>query len=358
MFLNMFKKHGLISQKHFAVIMVLVLCFVFNAYSVNAATPTLMKDTLGRLKAAETLVTHSVSMTLPNGGIPNGQTLTITYASFTAFAGSPTATCGTGTATAAVGSGNVLTITGSGSGCSVSGGTLTVTGFTGTNPAAGTYTATLAGSATITGTFSLVIVSDDQVTISASIDPSITFNVGSQAAATACSGSFSGNGGAVALGTLTTGAVASSDASSIAHICSRITTNAGSGAAVTVRSANAALTSTSTPADTIASGTATLTAGTSGYGLCAGSAGGDSGRDSTTPVGAAPSRVAPFNGASCTSTGHDVGALTTSPQNVWTVAGVSQNAFFRLYIKAAISGTVPAHADYSDTLTFVATGTF
>lgn len=345
-------------SKNVIVIVVLVSSFVFQAMSVNAATPTLMKDTLGRLKAAETSVTHSVSMTLPNGGIPNTQTLTITYASFTGFAGSPTATCGTGTATAAVGSGNVLTITGSGSGCSIGGGTLTVTGFTGTNPAAGTYSATLAGTATITGTFSLVIVSEDQVTISASIDPSITFNVGSQASATACDGTFAGNGGAVALGTLTSGAVASSDASSVPHICTRVTTNAGSGAAVTVRSANAALTSASTPADSIASASATLAAGTSGYGLCAGSAGGDSGRDSTTPVGSAPTRTSPFNGASCTSSGHDVGALTTSPQNVWTVASVSQNAFFRLYVKAAISGTVPAHADYADTLTFVATGTF
>jgi len=50
--------------------------------------------------------------------------------------------------------------------------------------------------------------------------------------------------------------------------------------------------------------------------------------------------------------------LTTNAQNVWSISAASQNAFARLYVKAAISGTVPAHTDYADTLTFVATGTF
>lgn len=334
------------------------LVFQFGAASVNAAVATSMKDTLDRLKAAQTSVNHSVSLTLPSGGIPNTQTLTLTYASFTAFANnSPVATCGAGTATASAGGTNVLTITGTGSGCSTSGGTLTVTGFTGTNPAAGTYIVTLAGSAGVTGTFALTIVTDDQVGVSASIDPSITFNVGSQSSGTACDTTFSGNGGTVALGALTTGAVTSSDAASVAHICTRVTTNAGSGAAVTVKSLNAALKSTSTPADVIASASATLTNGTSGYGVCAGSAGGDSGKDTTTPAGASPAAASPFNG-SCTNAAHAVGALTTGAQNIWTLAAASQNAFFRVYVKAAISGTVPAHSDYADTLTFVATGTF
>ena len=124
--------------------------------------------------------------------------------------------------------------------------------------------------------------------------------------------------------------------------------------AVTVTSANAALKSGS---DTIPSSTATLTAGVTGYGLCAGSAVGDSGKDVTVPVGSTPGAVAPF-ASTCTSLDHNVGALTTSAQNVWTLASGSQNAFYRLYLKAAISGTVKPHTDYADTLTFVATGTF
>jgi hypothetical protein len=109
--------------------------------------------------------------------------------------------------------------------------------------------------------------------------------------------------------------------------------------------------------DKINSATATLVAGTSGYGLCAGTNGGDSGKDATTPVGASPTAASPFS-SSCTSAVHNVGALTTSAQNVWNTSGAVANGFFRLYVKAAISGTVPAHSDYSDTLTFVATATF
>jgi len=337
----------------------LLVATIFRIGGVaNAAVATSMKDTMDRLKATTASVNHIVSLTVPSGGIPNTQTLTLTYPSFTAFAGSPTVTCGGGgTATATAGSTNVLTITGSGAGCDTSGGAVTLTAFTGTNPAAGTYVVTLAGSAGITGTFAVVIVSDDQVSITASIDPSITFNIGSQAAATACDGTFAGNGGTVALGTLTTGAVTSSDASSVFHICSRVTTNAGSGAVVTVKSLNAALKSTAVGTDTIASSSATLVAGTSGYGLCAGSAGGDSGKDATTPVGGTPAATSPFNG-SCTNAAHAVGGLTTGAQSIWSVPTATQNAFFRMYVKAAISGTVPAHSDYADTLTFVATGTF
>jgi hypothetical protein len=323
--------------------------------AVLAASPTSIKDVLSTLKAS-TSATHTLTMTLPAGGITTGNTLTVTYTGFGAdFAGSPVVTCGAGTATAGFGT-NVLTLTGGGTACT---GSLSVATFTGTNPGStGTKTITLAGNAGITGSFAIAIVTDDQVSITASIDPTITFNVGAQSSGTACATTFSGDGGTVALGTLTTGAVASSDANSVNHICTRVTTNAGSGAAVSVSSANEALQSVGTPGDEIASGSATLTNGVSGYGLCAGSAGGDSGKDTTTPVGTSPTRVSPYNGASCTASGHDVGALTTAAQNVWTLSGASQNAFFRLYIKAAISGTVPAHNDYADTLTFVATGTF
>ena len=87
-----------------------------------------------------------------------------------------------------------------------------VTPFTATNPSgAGSSVVTLGGSAGITGSFAVTTVTDDQVGVTASIDPSITFNVGAQAAATPCAGSFAGNGGSVGLGTLRIGAVASSD---------------------------------------------------------------------------------------------------------------------------------------------------
>jgi hypothetical protein len=158
----------------------------------------------------------------------------------------------------------------------------------------------------------------------------------------------------VALGTLTTSAVATSD-TSVYNICSRLTTNSASGAVVTVQSLNSGLKSGT---DTIASTTATLTAGTSGYGICDSTIGGsDSGVDSTTPTGSTPVATAPFSSA-CTTSAHNVGGLNGTAQSIWSVAHASQNAYWKILVKAAISGTVPAHSDYADTLTFIATGTF
>src|SRR3989344_5873752 len=94
-----------------------------------------------------------------------------------------------------------------------------------------------------------------------------------------------------------------------------------------------------------------------GYGLCVGSGVGDTGKDVTTPVGATPLASSPF-ASSCSTSAHNVGGLTSSAQNLWTLSTSSQNAFARLFLKAAISATTPAHNDYTDTLTFVASGTY
>jgi len=358
----------LLRQKHKELIakIVTVAIVAFSVMSANlsgalAAQPTLMKDVMSDLTTSATAITHVVTMTLPGGGITPGTTgtLVITWPGFSAMSGTPAITCGTGTATSLFSSGNVLTITSGGTACS---GTLSIASFTGTNPAgAGSVVVTVVtgvGTGGISGSFAVTLVTSDQVAVTASIDPSITFNVGAQASGTACAGSFAGNGGTVALGTLTTGAVATSD-TSVSNICTRLTTNAGSGAVVTVKSLNAALKSTAYPSDTIASSTATLVAGTSGYGICVGSsgAGSETGKDATTPLGATPTATAPF-ASTCTTAAHNVGGLTTGAQSIWSVSGAVQNGYFKLYMKAAISGTVPAHTDYADTLTFVATGTF
>jgi hypothetical protein len=88
--------------------------------------------------------------------------------------------------------------------------------------------------------------------------------------------------------------------------------------------------------------------------MCVGSGGGDTGVDG---LGASPSAVSPFDG-SCSTSSHQVGGLTTSPQVVWSISGPAQNAFARLFLKAAISTSTNAHNDYTDTLTFIATGTY
>jgi len=182
------------------------------------------------------------------------------------------------------------------------------------------------------------IIDSDQFLVSARVDSALTFDVGAQAAASACSGSFAGDGGTVALGVLTPGAVTSSDALGVAHVCTRLTTNNALGATVAVRSLHAALQSLSTPDDAISSASATLVAGIPGYGLCVGSASADSGWDSVVPGTHGPVRSPAYAGE-CSASDHQVGALATSNQSIWTVAGPTQNAFARLYVKAAISPT-------------------
>ena len=234
-------------------------------------------------------------------------------------------------------------------------GPITLGGATITNPSTpGTYKIFYVNDDP--GFISISVTADDQITVSGNVDPSLSFNVGTQAAATACAGSFVGNGGTLAFGVLTSGAVTTSD-SSVDHVCTRISTNATGGATVTVKSLNAGLKSTSASADVISSATGTLVPGTPGYGLCVGSGVGDTGKDATVPVGASPSAAAPFASA-CSTSAHNVGGLMASAQNLWTLSTSSQNAFARLFLKAAISGTTPAHNDYTDTLTFVASGTY
>ena len=235
-------------------------------------------------------------------------------------------------------------------------GAITLGGATVTNPSTpGTYTIFWVNDDP--GFISISITGDDQITVAANVDPSLTFNVGTQATATSCDGTFSGNGGTLALGVLSPSSVTSSDAATVDHVCTRVSVNATGGAAVTVKSLNAGLKSTSASSDIIASATGTLVSGTPGYGLCVGSGVGDTGKDTTTPVSASPLAASPF-ASTCSTSAHNVGGLTASAQNLWTLSPSSQNAFARIFLKAAISATTPAHNDYTDTLTFVASGTY
>jgi hypothetical protein len=235
-------------------------------------------------------------------------------------------------------------------------GDVTLTGATVQNPhEPGIYVVSWIND--LPGNSAIYITQEDQVSVTAAVDPVLTFNVGAQdATAVNCDGTFSGNGGTLALGTLGTGTVTSSDVAGIQHICTRITTNATHGAVVSVKSANASLKSISVPGDLIPSVSADMTSGTANYGLCAGDRFGE---DLTEPVGGNLSQATPFDGtcADDTADGH-VGGLTTGAQAVWSIDAPVQNAYQNLVLKATISPTTKAHSDYADTLTFVATGTF
>ncbi|MEA3249154.1 MAG: hypothetical protein U9Q03_02245 [Patescibacteria group bacterium] len=306
--------------------------------------PTLSNSVLlDRLAASATSVNVRVEFTLQN---TLDGTLTVTFPGAFTVTAAPTSGSGCLSAFGYTATTMYATKTS----CS---GAIYFTGGTVTNPnTPGAYEITWVNDDP--GGTSVYITDDDQISVSSDVDPTVSFNIGTS---TSCDGTFSGNGGTLALGSLTTSSVTTSDVSGVNHICTRLSTNASAGAIVTATSLYGALTSTSVPADTIDSATATLVAGTEGYGICVGSDGAHTGEDSTTPAGASPSAQSPFS-STCNSTTHNVGVLTTGTQTVWSISGPSQNAFARVFMKAAIAGATPAHDDYTDTVTFIATATY
>jgi hypothetical protein len=176
--------------------------------------------------------------------------------------------------------------------------------------------------------------------------PFITFSVkqGTSSPGTTSAG--------VALGTLTTSAVTTSNGSTINSIFLTSETNATNGVVVTVKDSNTGLQRTSAPASTIGSASTTLTAGVAGYGICVFSASQGSGSPSSLLS------ASPYNGACTKTTGHAVGGLSTSPQNILTSSGQLSAGTAEVLVKAAISSVTAAGSDYTDTITFIATASF
>jgi hypothetical protein len=214
------------------------------------------------------------------------------------------------------------------------------------------------------GSAAVSIVADEDIDVAATVDPFIAFEVGAD---TSCAGDYIADDWTVDLGRLSTGrTVASSGDDGVKLICTRLSTNATSGAVVTVRNANGAggLVSASVPADLIPSSAAGISSGSPNYGLCYSTVGADAGYDpGVTPAAAPPDATHGAYGvaactASVTSGAESVAALSGSPVEVWRVGDVTSNAFAALRVKAAISATQPAHNDYQDSLTFIATATY
>ncbi len=181
------------------------------------------------------------------------------------------------------------------------------------------------------------------------VSASISFDL--DAYATAVTSTETGAPYTVALGPLTTSSAVNSDESAINAIWFDLDASASGGVTVYVTSLNGALKSTASPSDTIPSATGTMTAGVANYGLCA--------KRNDVSVGTF-NKVSPFDGATCT-TGHvnTVGAVTTSAQAIYNTGGGSiTGGRAQIMVNAANSAVTPAHSDYSDTLTFIATGTF
>ncbi len=177
--------------------------------------------------------------------------------------------------------------------------------------------------------------------------PTLTFDIDTAAD---FSNGESGTPYSIALGTLSTGAVAKSDSSTIKMIV--LEADSSDPMIVTVVSAGGAngLRSASVPGDNINSSTGTMAAGTENYGLCVATSG-------LTGF----SRSTGYSSDTCAlgSSTNDIQALSTSPTSIVDSAGAAlTGGHAEVVVNAAISTTTPAHTDYEDTLTFIATGTF
>jgi hypothetical protein len=207
-------------------------------------------------------------------------------------------------------------------------------------------TIAIAGAFGDSGTITVDIVDDDQVSITASVNQTIFFDLDTGIA----SSTENGTPYTVPLGTLSAATVTHSDASTMNMIIAEGGTNASGGMNVSVRNVNGAngLASTAVPADKIPSATATMAAGTANYGLCVASAGIlEFARSST------------YNTTCALASGtNGVVGLTTTATDILTSSAPVAAGHAEIVVNAAISGATPAHTDYNDTLTFIAAASF
>ncbi|HSW47514.1 MAG TPA: hypothetical protein VLG67_00380 [Candidatus Saccharimonadales bacterium] len=192
-----------------------------------------------------------------------------------------------------------------------------------------------------TGNYAVSIISDDQISVTASVP--LTF-------------SFALSGNSMPLGTLSTGSTTSSTSQT-----ATIGTNAASGWIAWVNGANGttsngALHSTLANADISAPGsstdnTPTDLASTTGYVLDV-DVTTDGGGTGTVTQGA--NFGAEFNGTNATSGG----SVSTLLQPIAASNGTTDGDILTLTARAKVAATQPAATDYTDTLTVVAAGRF
>lgn len=377
----------------------LVIVTAFGPSLVNAASFTASKDTATRLKLSTT-ADHVIVFTLPTGVDFDRATQTDGFqvdfpATFTLggtwAAGDFSFNDGTARTISAVAQGagtidctptggtndicvavdttnNIFTIeagasmTASGTAATV---TFTILGTAGngtlTNPASVAATnidfkmcdETASCSSSFTNShssqISFAIADNDQVTVSAIVGSSITFDIDTDTnPATENGPTYT-----VPLGTVTTADTRiSGTTDGVNIIVLEGDTSGAGGMVVTVKNANGAsgLVSTSTPADNINSSDGAMTTGTTErYGLCV-----------ATAALAGFSRASPYNSGSCAlNTLSDVQGLTTTGEDILNSGGAPvSGGHAEVVVSAEITTATVAHNDYEDTLTFIATGTF
>ncbi len=349
-----------------AVILVLVLAPYQSI--VQAAAVTSASDVLSTIKQS-VVANHTITFTL-NGSdtFSSTETVTVTFPTgfdLTALA-SPgdydfrnastdetiqSGACGATDTIRAVVAAQVITFTAcnsytaesAGSTIIIKIGTHAAIGATGanqiTNQSAAQNTSDpkiLIGGTDASGTIAVEIVTNNELAVTATVDPALTCAV---------------DGNVAAFGTFVTGTI---DTASQTPIWT-ITTNATTGYSLSVRSAgnatNAGLYSAAASyviksADASENSTADLSvAATIGYGLQATKTNGDAGSATSTIS-------APY-----TSTSDTVGRLQLTAQTVSSAAGPVSNATITSTLKAKVTGLVPP-GSYVDTLTYVCSGIY
>ncbi|TSC91459.1 MAG: Uncharacterized protein CEN92_271 [Candidatus Berkelbacteria bacterium Licking1014_96] len=337
-------------------LILLVLVFLIIPQTTHAGALTALSDTMSRLADSTPSAVysdHTIRYTTPSG-VAAGQTMQITmptgftigtvdYTDIDVSWGATTgyeneltlaATCLT-TTWGAVFAGQVLTITS----CT---GTITSTNKVvveiGNNASGGnaqiqnhataaTYTISIAGSFTDTGKIAIVILTNDQFTVTGTVDPTITFSLSANA---------------TDFGVIST----SSPTTSTPNITLTISTNAGSGYTITVQDEgsgsnpgiyNSIALAIIGSADNSYNNNADLSA-VAGYGIQCSSA---------SATCAAPYNVGTTN----------VGGYERTAQNLATFGGTADGHTVVITSKAKAAGTTPA-GTYNDTVTVIATGNF
>lgn len=344
---------------YFIAMSLVMVAIGVQSHTVMAASMTSMSDNMSRLKAS-TASNHEIKFVTPTG-VTAGGTITLTFsADFTGVSSiafgdvdfATAATCGgsfsdvtlagsPSGATWGVGSaGQVVTLT-SGTGTvtatncvRIKIGTNATVGTTGTNQISNGAiddddTVALATSTGDTGTISVDIITDDQVVITATVDPSITFSISDN---TIGYGSLSAGDDRFA-----TGDTSGNSSATVAHTLAA-GTNATSGYIMYVMGAT--LTSGGNTI-TAPAGPSATTVGSEQFGLNLSASGGSGTVDSQYG----------------TSSQYGWGATVSTQDNVASATGATASTTYSATYVGNIAAETEAGA-YSTTLTYTATATY
>jgi len=165
------------------------------------------------------------------------------------------------------------------------------------------------------------------------------FGAYSTASTVAYTTTFSVSPSSISLGSLLPGTVFTSS-----NLTLNFATTAAQGGDVYVYGANAGLYSAN-KLSTIAAATTNLAVASSGFGLQATGA--------SQSYGGPLTIVAPYNGSS-----NNVGTETTGPADLLTTAAATLSGTASVNVQAKSSTTTPEASDYTETLTFIAAGSY